>query len=254
MHPRVFGIVKSYGLLLALSFMVGIWLSVRRGRARGIDRDTVLDLCFAVLISSLVGVRLFYVLTHLGDFRPWYRVFFIWEGGLTLYGGILLATAVVLWLCRRRRLPFLRVADALAPQVALGIGLTRIGCFLNGCCFGRTTDSALGVVFPPTCEAGAVSHGAPLHPTQLYASAAGFLVWGLLVLGDRRPFRDGVVFARFLLLYGVARALEDLWRVYEPGAVVAGGLTLSQVISGVLATAGLALLIRVHGGGRHGRV
>ncbi len=253
MHPQLFGLVKSYGLLLALSFLVGIWLSVRRGRARGFDRDTVLDMCFAVLISSLIGVRLFYVLTHLGDFHPWYRVFFIWEGGLTLYGGILTATAVVLWNCRRRRLPFLRLADALAPQVALGIGLTRIGCFLNGCCFGRATDSALGVVFPPTCEAGAVSHGAPLHPTQLYASAAGFLVWGLLVLGDRRPFRDGVVFARFLLLYGVARALEDLLRVYEPGAVVAGGLTLSQVISGVLAAAGLALLVRVQGSGRRGR-
>ncbi len=252
MHPQLFGIVKSYGLLLALSFLVGIWLSVRRGQARGFDRDTIMDLCFTVMISSLVGVRLFFVLTHLGDFRPWYRVFFIWEGGLTLYGGILLATAAVLWSCRRRRLPFLRVADALAPQVVLGIGLTRIGCFLNGCCYGRPTASALGVVFPPTCEAGAVSHGAPLHPTQLYASAAGFLVWGLLLLGDRRPFRDGVVFARFLLLYGTARALEDLLRAYEPGAVIAG-VTVSQAISAALAMVGLALLIHASRSGRRGR-
>ncbi len=92
MHPELFGFVKSFGLLLALSFALGMVLSVRRARPYGIPAETVLDLIFGVLVSSLIGVRLFYVLTHLGSFDPWYRAFFIWDGGLTLYGGIVLAT------------------------------------------------------------------------------------------------------------------------------------------------------------------
>ena len=79
MHPVIFGFIKSYGLLLALSFLVGIWLSVRRGRRRGLSPDLVLDLCFAVLISSLIGVRLYFVLTHPGHFHPWYRALYIWD-------------------------------------------------------------------------------------------------------------------------------------------------------------------------------
>ncbi len=244
MHPVIFGFIKSYGLLLALSFLVGIWLSVRRGRRRGLSPDLVLDLCFAVLISSLIGVRLYFVLTHPGHFHPWYRALYIWEGGLTLYGGIIAATATVWWLCRRRKVPFLRMADVMAPAVVLGIGITRIGCFLNGCCFGRPTQGPLGVVFPPDCAAGwlCAREGA-LLPAQLFSSLGGFLAFALLLLLDRKRDPDGTTFGRFLVFYGVARFAVDFSRWYEPDMVPALGLSANQWISMALVAGGLLLLL-----------
>lgn len=245
MYPHLFGIIKSFGLLLALSFVIGFWLSVRRGRRRGFEPDLVLDFCLTVMISSLIGVRLFYVVTHAGDFVPWYEMFFIWKGGLTLYGGIILAILAVWYFCRRRRVDFLPLADVLAPQVSLGIGITRLGCFLNGCCYGKVTDGPLGVSFPETCSAGWETGCAMLHPTQLYASAGGFLVFGLLLLWERRDTTPGATFARFLLFYGIARILVDLFRHYDPSDVGPLGLTTSQWISlGLMGIGGWLLLTR----------
>ncbi len=249
MHPEIFGVIKSYGVLLATSFVLGILLCIRRGRARGLDPDTVLDFCFGVLLSSIVGVRLYFVLTHLADFHPWYRAFYIWEGGLTLYGGIIAATLTVWVLARRRGVPFLRMADVMAPAVVLGIGITRIGCFLNGCCFGRPTDSFLGVVFPPHCPAGpyCAAEGA-LLPSQLFSSAGGFAVFGLLLLLEKRRSVEGMTFARFLALYGLARVLVDFTRWYEPEMILALGLTSNQWISIVIGLGGVLLMLRLRGG------
>lgn len=250
MHPVLVGPIKTWGLLLAVSFGVGIWLSVRRGARRGLDRDTVLDAAFMVIVSSLVGVRLFFVLTHLDSFDPWWEAFLLWRGGLTLYGGILGAIVAVVWFARRRGIGFLRLADVLAPQVVLGIGITRVGCFLNGCCYGAPTDGPLGVVFPAACEAGRLHPGEALHPAQLYSSAGGFLVWGLLLLWERRDRREGATFGRFLLLYGIARIVADLFRDYEPTAIHALGLTTSQLISIGLLAVGTAVLLRAREAGR----
>jgi phosphatidylglycerol:prolipoprotein diacylglycerol transferase len=244
MHPEILGIVKSFGLMLAISFSLGMWLSVKRGEKRGFDRETTLDFSFTVLVSSLVGVRLFYVLTHPADFDPWWEAFLLWKGGLTLYGGILLAIVAVWWFCRRRGIDFLVMADVLAPQVALGIGITRIGCFLNGCCFGGPTGGWWGVVFPASCAAGHAHPGEPLHPTQLYASLGGFLVWGLLLLWERRGVERGATFARFLVFYAVSRFVVDGFRIYEPDAYGPLGLTISRWISLGLIALGLVILAR----------
>ncbi len=251
MHPQIFGVIKSYGLALAVSFAVGILLCIRRGKARGLSPDDVLDHCFAVLVSSLVGVRLYYVLTHIGDFHPWYRAFYIWEGGLTLYGGILLATITVWVFTRRRGIPFLRMADVMAPAVILGIGITRIGCFLNGCCFGRPTDSWLGVSFPPGCPAGPLcAASGPILPSQLFSSAGGLLAFLLLLLCERRPSPEGSTFGRFLVFYGISRFVVDFTRWYEPEMIMDLGLTSNQWISLGLILGGAVLLIVLRGRAR----
>lgn len=246
MHPELFGVIKSYGLMLAISFALGMWLSVRRARPYGIAPETVLDLIFGVLVSSIIGVRAFYVFTHLGEFDPWYRALFIWDGGLTLYGGILLAMLTVWWMCRRRDIVFLDVADIFAPGVMLGIGLTRIGCFLAGCCFGKPSTCALAVHFPPEAPASLTFGGRAVHPTQLYASAAGFLVFGLLLLAERRPSDRGATFGRFLFLYGVARLVEDVFRYYEADQVLLG-LSNNQWLSVALIIAGVVVVVRSRG-------
>jgi phosphatidylglycerol:prolipoprotein diacylglycerol transferase len=244
MYPRLFGFVKSWGLLLAVSFVLGILLSVRRGRQRGIEPDTVMDISFAVMVSSLIGVRLAYVLTHLGQFDPWYRIFFIWDGGLTLYGGVLLAIAAVWWSARRRGIPFLRIADVLAPGVILGIGITRIGCFLAGCCFGKPTELPWGVHFPATCRAGTEFGDHAIHPAQLYSSAAGFAIFGLLLWLEKPSAPAGLTFGRFLLFYGIARFWLEFTRFVEPDQYLALGLSNNQWISLAMVIVGLFVVLR----------
>jgi phosphatidylglycerol:prolipoprotein diacylglycerol transferase len=243
MHPVLFGPVKSYGFLLALSFLLGMALSLRRGRRQDVDPAVIYDLVFLVLVTSLVGVRLAYVLTHLANFTSLPQVLAIWDGGLTLYGGILLATFAVWWFCRRRRLAFLKIADILAPGVILGIGITRLGCFLAGCCYGKPCDLPWAVHFPPGSDPVRAMGEGGLHPSQLYGSAGGFLVFALLLLCERRPAPPGATFARFLAFYGVARFLEDFTRYYEADQRMLFGWTNNQWLSLALVAGGLVLLV-----------
>lgn len=242
MRPDLIGIVKSYGFMLSLSFALGMWLSVRRGRRYNLSSETILDQIFGVMISSLVGVRLVYVLTHLDSFHPWYRAFFIWDGGMTLYGGILAAMAAVWWMCRRDGIPFLVIADVFSPGVMLGIGLTRIGCFMAGCCFGKPTGCSCGVTFPVGSEPWAVWGSVAIHPSQLYASAGAFAVFGLLLLLERLPSPRGATFGRFLVLYGISRFVVDFFRYYEPEQVMALGWSNNQWLSLCLIAVGATVL------------
>ncbi len=243
MHPELFGFVKSYGLMLSLSFALGMWLSVRRGQRYGIDSETILDLVFAVLVSSVIGVRALYVFTHLDYFSPWYRAFYLWDGGMTLYGGIVAATATVWYLTRRRGIPFLVMADIFSPGVILGIGITRIGCFMAGCCFGKPCSLGCAVHFPVDSPAWKQFGDVAVHPSQLYASGGGFLAFGLLLLLERFSHRRGETFARFLVLYGILRFVVDFSRYYEDNAVMALGWSSNQWVSLILILAGVGLLI-----------
>lgn len=248
MHPELLGFVKSYGLLLATSFGLGMWLSVHRGRRYGLEPETILDLVFGVLVSSIIGVRLWFVLTHLGDFDPWYRAFFIWDGGLTLYGGIVAAIAVVAVMTRRRGIPFLVIADVFSPGVILGIGITRIGCFMAGCCFGLPSDCSCAVTFPHDAPASRIFGQVSVHPSQLYASAAGFAVFALLLVLERWSATRGATFGRFLVLYGAARFAVDFTRYYEVEQVMLFGWSNNQWISlGLILTGSVVLALSIAG-------
>lgn len=243
MYPEIFGLIKSYGLLLALSFVLGMFLSVKRGQKYNLSSETIMDLVFVVLISSIVGVRLFFVLTHLEQFQPWYRAFYIWDGGLTLYGGIIGAIGAVWYMTRRKGIPFLVIADTFSPGVALGIGITRIGCFMAGCCFGMPTDHACGVTFPTSAKVSQLFGQAPVHPSQLYGSLGGFLVFGTLLLLERVSHFRGATFGRFLILYGGSRFVVDFSRFYETDQVMLFGWSNNQWISLGLMLIGTVVLV-----------
>ncbi|MDP6419324.1 MAG: prolipoprotein diacylglyceryl transferase, partial [Candidatus Krumholzibacteria bacterium] len=186
--------------------------------------------------------------------------------GMTLYGGILLAIAASAWFLKKKGQDFLSLADILAPGLALGIFITRVGCFLNGCCYGLPTDCSIGVHFP---EHSAASHsareflsgpsgsleGIPLspavHPSQLYASFGGLLIFLALLWLPLRV--RGLVFASFLLLYGIHRSIVDLFRFYDASGQGALGFTLSQWISLGLVLWSILLFYRILKGRSSGK-
>jgi len=208
--------IKTYGMMLVVSFITGYLITKSRVKRRGIDQEILLDLCFYILLSAIVGSRVFYALTHMKEFSDSpFSIFYIWEGGLSMMGGVLLSL-VVSWLyLKLKDVDFFLMADLLAPAIALGVGITRIGCFLYGCCFGLPSQVAWAVQFPAVSAAGSHFHQ-PIHPAQLYAVAYGLLIFGILLLIERRQPPTGVLFGTLLTLYSPARFLVDFLRYYEP--------------------------------------
>jgi len=235
--------IRSYGLALVVAFWLAIELSARLARRRGLDPVRILDLGLVVLVASLVGSRLFYVVTHWTDYgQDKLGILRIWEGGLTFYGGLLFGVGFGMLYLWRRGMPVLGVSDLVAPQIALGIAVARIGCFLNGCCFGKESGLPWAVVFPADCQAGWVMPGKHLHPTQLYSALANLVLFVVLRRLLKRGLPQGVVFAALLVLYGSWRFAIDYLRFYEGNTYLgSSGITSNQVISLAMIAVGLAL-------------
>ncbi len=235
--------IYSYGLMLFLSFLLGIWLVERRARKFGVDAQTITDLALWILLAVVLGSRLFYVAFHWEEFRhDLIGIIAFWRGGLAglmFYGGFLGAIIAGLVFVRVKKLPLLKLMDAIAPAIMLGEGFTRIGCFLNGCCFGKPTSCPLGTVFPTDSPAGYTFQGQHIHPTQLYSSAAGFVLFALALWLERRKLKDGVLFAVMLILYSLFRFGIDFVRYYENASNFWG----NQVVALGLTAVGLVLLL-----------
>lgn len=235
--------IYSYGLMLFLSFLVGIWLVERRARKFGVPGQVITDMALWILLAVVIGSRLFYVAFHWDEFRhDLVGIVAFWRGGLAglmFYGGFLgaiVAGLVFVWV---KKLPLLKLMDAIAPAIMLGEGFTRIGCFLNGCCFGEPTNCPLGVVFPTHSPAGYTFQNQHIHPTQLYSSLAGFVLFLLALWLERRRLKDGVLFALLLVLYSLFRFGIDFVRYYEDAANFWG----NQIVALGLTAAGVALLV-----------
>jgi phosphatidylglycerol:prolipoprotein diacylglycerol transferase len=253
-YPEVFHVgflhVRTYGLMLAIAFLVGTWLGLKEARRRGIDEDRLVTVILVALIASVCGARLLYVVEHIEDFRhQWTSVFALWQGGLTLYGGVAAGTFAGLWMAKRSGLPVWTTADALAPSIALGTMFGRVGCFLNGCCYGRPTSLPWGVVYPPDSFPGLEFGQTPIHPAQLYFSIAGLALFALLWALRTRLTVPGHLFWLFIVLMALTRIGLDFTRAYEPNSVVAhlGGLDISesQVVSLMLALVGVLMMLRL---------
>ncbi|MBD3278004.1 MAG: prolipoprotein diacylglyceryl transferase [Candidatus Aegiribacteria sp.] len=225
MHPVLFRLgslpINTYGFMLAVSFVLGLYMAARRSAAVGVSKNDVYDLGMRIMIAAIVGSRVFYVLTHIEEFQGnWLDTVAIWKGlyGLSMLGGVLLAVAVGFYTVWRKKLPVWRLADAVIPSFALGIFVTRIGCFFNGCCFGFETSCPLGVAFPDSAMAyggTGIPAGTHLHPTQLYSSVAGLFILLVLLWADRRKHFPGFIFVLFSGLYGVTRFGLEEFRYFD---------------------------------------
>jgi phosphatidylglycerol:prolipoprotein diacylglycerol transferase len=230
--------VKTYGFLLALAFILGIWFSAKRAKKQGIQIDWLPDLSLIILITALVGSRFFYVIRHLEEFEghPWDMINPIQSsgeigiGGLSMFGGLVLAIVCSIIYLRLKKLNVQKIADIVAPSVMLGLGVARIGCFLNGCCFGLPTQSFLGVIFPPDSPAGYFYPHTPLFPIQLVDSLMGFFIFGVLLMIERFKKFDGFTFWLMLAFYSVERFNIDFFRYYEESMIFTkiGGVSFSM--------------------------
>lgn len=241
--------VRAYGVMLAISFLLGAWWAARAGDRRGIDPDRIISLVGWILVSSIVGARLHFVIAHPSSFAGPFDFLRIWEGGLTLYGGLIAALVVSFLYLRRHRIAFLPVADAVAPALALGEGVTRIGCFLNGCCFGAPCHGGFCVHYPPDSYAAlTLGRGVAVYPAQLYLCVAMLLLFVVLWRLDRRALAPGLLFGIYLVGQGIARYVVDFYRYYEevdriPSLAPVLG-TKSQVVAILLALLGVVVIAR----------
>ena len=242
MYPIIFKIgwfeLRSYGLLLMIAFLIGIFLTKKFAAQKGIKGETVLDMSVIIVISSLVGSRFLYVIFHLNEFKgKWLDIInpFHGEGafgiaGLSMMGGIVFAVVSCYIFLKVKKVDFYKIADATAPAIALGIFIVRIGCFGQGCCFGKECDLPWGVVFPTDSVAGSVYHGVHIHPTQLYSSIGGLIIFLILLFLKKQNLRDGFLFFYFVILYSTMRFFMDFVRYYEEEVIVFAGLTVNQTI------------------------
>ena len=257
MYPTLLKIgpvtIHAYGLMLAVSFIIGILWTMSRGEKRGVRKDDVMDAGLLVVVSAILGSRLFYVVTHIEEFRgrwldtisPFQSSGEIGIAGLSMLGGILFALGAIMLFCLRKKIRILRFFDSAAPSLALGLAITRIGCFLNGCCFGKPGDLPWCMVFPYSSPASVFLPDQRIHPTQLYSSAYDFLMLGILLLVDRKRRRDGFLSALFFVLYGIFRFFIDFVRYYETSVqfrFLGMAFTYNQLISLSMALAGLVIM------------
>jgi phosphatidylglycerol---prolipoprotein diacylglyceryl transferase len=250
-HPTLFHIgsfqIHTYGLLLAIGFLAAIQIFVARGVRRGIAEDHLHTISLVILILAIVGGRGLFVLTHWSDYaKDPLGVFRLWEGGLMLYGGYILAIAGGIAYVRRAKLPVWRIGDAAAPAMALGIGIGRMGCFFNGCCFGLPTHAPWAVTFPPGSYASYVFPGAAIHPSQIYLALAGVFLFGLLLALDRKPHFDGWLFWTAIAIDAVFRFGIDFTRYYDAtsylGRIGPLAFNINQILSGILFLTALVML------------
>ncbi|MDQ5857465.1 MAG: prolipoprotein diacylglyceryl transferase [Acidobacteriota bacterium] len=251
MFPRLIHIgsfyLPTYGVLLAIAYLVGIWMLRRKARAEGLPEQKIFDFSLYVLAAAILGAKLLLIIV---EFRRYIQnpaaLSEVLRSGGVFYGGLIAATAVGVWYMRKHRLPAWKIADMGAPSIALGEAIGRWGCFAAGCCYGKPTEGPLGVTFtdPFANEAVGTPLNVALHPTQIYLSLNALVIFLVLQWAYRRRTFDGEVFWLYVLLYAITRGiLETLRGDSIRGFLVPGVLSTSQFIGLLAAVAAVGMLV-----------
>jgi phosphatidylglycerol:prolipoprotein diacylglycerol transferase len=282
-HPIAFELgslpVRWYGVMMALGFFAGLWTATRRARLANVHGDVIADVTMWLLLGSIVGARFVYVLTYwkqeFAD-RPLSEIFMVQHGGLVYYGGLIGATVSGLGYLAWKKLPVWKITDIIAPSIALGSVFGRIGCLLNGCCFGRACDRPWAITFPAGHETHPFDQPAiPVHPTQIYDALLNLILYLTLAWLFHRRWKtrvvdrglkkekgkqseapssilhspssfpaDGQIFALYLVGYAICRSIVEIFRGDYTAEHIHGGLlTPAQLVSAPILLAGIALFL-----------
>ena len=244
MHDIAFHIgdfaVHWYGIMLALGFYAGFWTASRRSRRDGIPPETIMDLGPWLIIGGIVGARILYVATYWQESfagKPLTEIFMIRNGGLVFYGGFIGAVLGCMIHCRRKKISFWKVADVLAPSLALGSAFGRVGCLMTGCCYGRVCTLPWAIHFPQGHE----TYPNGVHPTQIYDGLMNLMLYGLLAWFYRRKKFDGQIAALYFMCYAVTRSITESFRGDYDAAHQHGGLTPAHLVSIGIFLAGIGI-------------
>ena len=237
MHPILVQIgpltIYSYGVMLAVSVVLCTFFLSRDAAQAGINRELVFDLVFWTVLWGIIGARLFYVVIAWSYFAPTpWEIVMLNKGGLAWQGGFAGGTLAGIWFIKKRGLSLRTVMDLIAPYVALGQAIGRVGCFFNGCCFGKPWDH--GIFFPV--------HAARLHPTQLYETAGLFLIFCFLKIAQRKRHTPGMIFVYYIWLAAIERFIVEFYRADHD--ILWGGVSLPQYVSLLIFAAGIFTYIR----------
>ena len=230
--------LRSYGIIVALSFLLGLWLSTREAKRAGLDPAIVQDFAFYALLGGIIGARLYFVVFSNPAYflqKPW-EILAVWHGGISIVGALLGGFLAALWYCRKKQLPFWRFADALAPGVALGQAAGVIACLLNGDSYGKRADVAWAITY--TDPRAMAPLNVPLHPVEIYEMAAYLLVFLLVWQTRGKTKTPGFAFLTYLAGYGAARFAVEFFRGNP--AIFAWGIPAAQVFGVALVLAAIA--------------
>lgn len=253
MHPVLFEVggwpVYSYGVLLAAAYLAGLQLAVVRARRAGLDAAKVMDFGIYLIIAALVGAKLMLIVVDFSYYRANPReILSLARAGGVFYGGLIAALIVGLLLVRRYKLPIWKTSDLIAPGIALGHVIGRMGCLMAGCCYGKPTTVPWAITFRNPLAS--LNVGTPLdvalHPTQLYDAGAELLILIALLATEKKgkPFA-GRTFWIYMLLYAISRYIIEIYRGDDRGMFFNGMLSTSQIFSIVVVPVSLFMLWRL---------
>ncbi len=248
MHPVLFHIgsfnLYTYGLFVALGFMTAVWVSQKNTAPHGILPETITDIFFVILVSAILGARLLYVLINFDDYRNnWLDIFKIWNGGLVFFGGFLGAVAASVLYFQMKKFNTWKMADLIAPGIALGHAVGRLGCFFAGCCYGKTCDLPFAVKF--TNPESLAPIGVYLHPTQIYSVFSNLLLFFILLWVQKKKKFNGMVFLTYIMLYSLFRFIVEFFRGDFRGNFIFDFISMSQGIGLMVFFIALILLIKL---------
>jgi phosphatidylglycerol:prolipoprotein diacylglycerol transferase len=244
--------ITTFGLMMFLAFVTAGYVLARQFRRYGIDEDVASSIVVAGALGGIIGAKVYYAIL----FRDWHLLFD--RAGLVWYGGLIGGFLAGSWVIRRAKVDYLTAADAAAPALSIGYAIGRIGCFLVGDDYGGPTDAWYGVAFPkgaPPTTAYELRHFGvsvdpaipdyqvlKVHPTQLYETFAGLVMFAILMRLNKRPHRRGLAWGLFLVMLGIERFLVEIVRAKDDRFL--GPFTVAQLISTLLIVAGIVLAIR----------
>ena len=249
MYPILieFGFFKifTYGLLVATGFFAAILFASSRAKKENLDPQKVLDLCFYIMVSALLGARLLYVVVEYQYFlaNP-LEIFMFWKGGLVFYGGLILGVLVSLWYLQRSNMPVWKTADLLAPSIALGQSIGRWGCLFAGCCYGKKTDVAWGVSFADPRSLAPL--GVTLHPTQIYLSLNALIIFVFLLWLNKRKVFDGQLLWSYGILYSIGRFVIEYFRGDDRGFPIEQVFSTSQFVGVIVFVLSAFMLLTLY--------
>ena len=244
MHPILLKIgsfnIYSYPVLIFLGFVLGTVLFFSQAKRERINKRKIFFFPLYIMIYAIVGARIFYILNYPYQFleNP-QDILKIWKGGMVFYGGFLFALGGGTIYIKRHKLSFWKIANISSPSIALGISIGRIGCFLNGCCYGKPWDK--GFVFSSNSPAGKAFPGQPLIPTQLISSIDMLVIFFLLIILKKYRWFSGRSFLWLLVFYSLHRFIIEFLRA--DSIRILFGLTFSQLTSVIIGVSAIVLML-----------